>query len=421
MRARVILSALAVLLTTIVADVAPASAAAPPARDPFYKAPRGLASARPGAVLRFRQVDVTIGGAPLGDSSTAYQLLYRTNDAKNHALANVTTVIVPAMAAPPGERALVSVQDAENAADSRCAPSYQLQQGEMGEDNVNNGNLAAEMTGLGLRQLAAGRVLVVPDPEGPRHMYTARAMAAHAVLDSIRAVEHFRPAGLARGAATPVALAGYSGGALESGAANEAQPAYAPELHIVAVAAGGVPALDMDTFRYLDGSVGAGVLMGAAMGLDGAYPELRLDSLLNDAGKALKHEASTGCASSVFARPYAHFDDWTKTPNAFDLPRVRKIIDKNAFGHAAPKAPTFYYNGITDELIWIKPLDRLVANYCAHGTPISYFRDPAGAEHIQALANWAPLAHTYIDNRFAGQAPPTTCGQPLNASPAPTL
>ena len=187
------------------------------------------------------------------------------------------------------------------------------------------------------------------------------------------------------------------------------------------MAAGGVPALDIDTFHYLDGSVGAGVLMGAAMGLDGAYPELRLDSLLNEAGKALKREASTGCASSVFARPFAHFNDWTRTPNAFNLPRVRKVIDKNAFGHAAPKAPTFYYNGITDELIWIKPLDRLVASYCARGTPISYFRDPGGLEHIQALGNWAPLAHEYIDNRFAGQPPPTTCGQPLNASPVPTL
>jgi hypothetical protein len=123
----------------------------------------------------------------------------------------------------------------------------------------------------------------------------------------------------------------------------------------------------------------------------------------------------------VFARPFAHFNDWTKTPNAFDLPHVRKVIDKNAFGHAAPRAPTFYYNGITDELIWIKPLDRLVANYCAHGTPISYFRDPGGVEHIQALGNWGALAHAYIDNRFAGQPAPTTCGQPLNASPVPML
>ena len=249
MRARFILSAIAVLVTTVVAHVTPASAASPPARDPFYKAPRSLASARPGTVLRWRHVDVKVGGASLGDTSTAYQLLYRTNDAKNHPLANVTTVIVPTMASPPSARQLVSVQDAENAADSRCAPSYQLQQGEMGEDNVNNGNLAAEMTGLGMRQLAAGRVLVVPDPEGPRHMYTSRAMAAHAVLDSIRAVERFRPAGLARGAATPVALVGYSGGALESGGANEAAPAYAPELNIVAVAAGAVVSRNSGSIR----------------------------------------------------------------------------------------------------------------------------------------------------------------------------
>lgn len=36
-----------------------------------------------------------------------------------------------------------------------------------------------------------------------------------------------------------------------------------------------------------------------------------------------------------------------------------------------------------------KPLDQLVARYCAHGARIDYFRDPAGLEHIQATAERA--------------------------------
>ena len=45
-------------------------------------------------------------------------------------------------------------------------------------------------------------------------------------------------------------------------------------------------------------------------------------------------------------------------PDVFHLPRVERIINLNALGHAAPTAPTLVYNGIHDELIWIKPLDR---------------------------------------------------------------
>jgi len=409
------------LLVWVAADVVPARAATPPSGDPFYRPPRRLAAARPGTIFRSRQVTVRLGAAQLaGGASSAYQLLYRTNDAKNRPVANVTTVIVPNGAPPAGSRVLLSLQDAENSLDSDCAPSYQLQEGEMAPTGDNNGNLAAEMSAVAVPQLAAGHVVVVPDPEGPQHQYTVSRMAAHAVLDSIRAVERFGPAGLS-GSKTPVALAGYSGGALESAAANESQPAYAPELNIVAVAAGGVPSLDIDNFRYLDGGVATGILMAAATAIDRAYPEMRLESLLNAKGKAFQREASEGCAAFVFAAPFAHFNDWTTKPHALDLPRVRKIVAENAFGHAVPKAPTFYYNGIFDELIWIKPLDRLVAFYCAHGATISYFRDPAGVEHIQAVANWGPMAHAYIEQRFAGTPPPSTCGQALNASPTPQL
>ena len=65
---------------------------------------------------------------------------------------------------------------------------------------------------------------------------------------------------------------------------------------------------------------------------------------------------------------------WTTTPNTFESPQVQQVIAENALGHAVPTAPTFYYNGINDELIWIKPLDQLVAHYCAGGASIEQVR-----------------------------------------------
>ena len=417
----------AVLLAVLGAMPAPAGAATRPQDDPFYNAPPNLASRAPGTVLRSRQVTVELGPVPLtGSSYQAYQLLYRTNDAAEEPIANVTTVIVPTGAAPPGGRQLVSLQDAEDSVDPDCAPSYQLQVGEMDSaDNDNDGNLAAELTAVGIAQLARGRDLVIPDPEGPHSEYTVSAVAAHTTLDSIRAVERFRPAEL-DGARTPVAMAGYSGGALESAAANEMQPAYAPKLRIVAVTAGGVPALNEETLQYLDGSVAAGVVMASAIGLDRAYPKLQLYSLLNATGRAFAKQVSTGCATSVFDAPFTNYNSWTTTPNTFELPQVARVIAENAFGHATPTAPTFYYNAINDEIIWIKPLDELVAHYCAHGARIFYYRDPAGVEHIQGAGDWGPAANAYIESRFAGAPVPSTCGQPGNAAagtgliPAPT-
>jgi len=415
--ARRMFTALAIVAALGAMAATPAMAVTPPQNDPFYAAPGGLASAPAGTVLRSRQVMVELGPAPLtGSSFTAYQLLYRSNDATANPVANVTTVIVPRGADPAGGRKLVSIQDAEDSLDPDCAPSYQLQVGEMAPNGDHNGNLAAE-TSLVSNELALGYDVAIPDAEGPDSEYIVSGMEGHATLDSIRAAEGFAPAELG-GVKTPVALIGYSGGASDTAAANELQPAYAPELNIVAVAAGGVPVGNEDNIKYLNGSVGAGVLMGVSIAVNRAYPQLDLFSLLNAKGKAFAKQVSTGCATSIFASPYTNFNTWTTVPNVFELPRVQRIIAENALGHATPTAPTFYYNAIKDELVWIKPLDQLVDYYCSHGARIDYFRDPAAQEHIEALGDFVPLAENYVSSRFAGSPVPDTCGSPANAAPS---
>ncbi len=36
-------------------------------------------------------------------------------------------------------------------------------------------------------------------------------------------------------------------------------------------------------------------------------------------------------------------------------------------------------------------------------------RDPLGVEHVQAFADYRPLAFTYLQNAFAGRTPPDNC------------
>jgi secretory lipase len=87
--------------------------------------------------------------------------------------------------------------------------------------------------------LERGWATSIPDFEGTQMHYGAGRIAAHVVLDAIRATYNFQPPGI--GPANPVGLAGYSGGGQGTAWAVEQQPSYAPELHITAAAPGGVP------------------------------------------------------------------------------------------------------------------------------------------------------------------------------------
>ncbi|HZU78571.1 MAG TPA: lipase family protein [Acidimicrobiales bacterium] len=409
------------------------SSVPPPTSDPFYAAPSNLASVPPGTVLRSRTVivsvdpgtAVTTAVSATAEQYPAYQLLYRTNGASGQPVANVTTLIVGAGTQPVGGRELVSLQDAEDSVDPDCAPSYQLQVGENAPNGDSNSTLAEEMQSM-VPWLEQGYDVVVPDPEGPDSEFMVSAMAAHAVLDSIRAVEQFAPAELG-GATTPVGLWGYSGGAFETTAANEQQPAYAPDVHLVAAAAGGVPVGGEETIQWLDGSTEAGIMMVAAIGIDRAYPQMGLYSFLNAAGLAFAQTASTGCATFGGGAAFTRFDSWTTVPNAWQLPQVQQVLTANELGQAVPKTPAFYYNAIRDELVWVQPLDQLVAADCAGGAPINYYRDPTALEHTEGGVTFGVVSEAFLAARFAGTPVPDSCGQPGNAVagtglvPAPTV
>ena len=394
----------------------PAGAAAatprPPAADPFYRAPAALRSYPSGAIIRWRRVEVLLGSVPMSaGGAKSYQLLYRTNDPAGQPVANVTTIIVPGGPQPTSGRQVVSLQDAEDSLTTNCAPSYQLQIGER-----DNADLQAELPAAS-PELAAGRTLVIPDPYGPRSEFLVSRMEAHATLDSIRAAEGFPAAQLA-GVRTPVALVGYSGGGHETSAAAELQPAYAPELNIVGVAAGGTPAGDRGTYSYLDGRSGSGVVMGAMIALQRADRGLRWFSLLNTRGRALaaRETSGPGCVTPVVSGS-DHIRDWTTVRHPLEVPRIARAIAANALGHAAPSAPTFLYVSQHDELISLPDSDRLASRYCRRGARLDYYRDPVYyqgplGDHLEAaLAGFVPRALTYLDDRFAGRPPPDTCAQ----------
>ena len=65
----------------------------PPSQDPFYTAPSGYQNAAPGAVLRVRMAPGLT--SVIGNTSAAYNILYRTTDSNYQPSWAVTTLYIP--------------------------------------------------------------------------------------------------------------------------------------------------------------------------------------------------------------------------------------------------------------------------------------------------------------------------------------
>jgi hypothetical protein len=402
---RVVVALLAVSAVAAVLVPGPATAGGflVPSKDPFYTSPVALASVAPGTVLRSRKVSIP-GLLALG-SMTAYQLLYRTTSATGQPIATVTTLLQPHRRAPGGPK-LLSYHAAEDSLSTRCAPSYTMRTGMGTTQHEENATIL-----MGLLQ---GWSVVVPDYEGPDSQWTVGPLAGRTALDSVRAVERFAPAGLV-GAKTPVAMIGYSGGSIPTVWANALQPSYAPELNLVGIAAGGIAANVGALIEPLSGSLFSGAILGALIGIDRAYPQLRLSSLLNARGRALARHNGTdafGCSASVVNAPLVNFAKLTNSPSvkAFAaIPRVRDTLAKVDLGRGPTlRAPSYLYNAIHDELVHIGPVDKLVRDNCAAGATINYFRDPL-PEHLTGLPLFYLRAYPYLQARFAGKPAPDSC------------
>jgi hypothetical protein len=390
-----------------------------PNADPFYAPPADLASSAPGTVLRSRPV--TVPG--VNNYATAHQLLYRTTDGHGQPIATVTTLFVPSTPAP-GPRHLLSFHVASDSLTMKCSPSYTLRSG-TGQYGPGLGNFGASNTVQSL--LNNGWDVAVPDYEGPDSQWTVGLLHGYTALDGIRAVEQFAPAGL-DGVRTKVAMAGYSGGSIPTQWAASLARTYAPELNIVAAASGGsVPDLIQD-LAPLEHSPFFGTVIGVAVGVDRAYPDLGLDALLNAKGRALAARDAAdadGCGGSVTNAPggtVAEYSNYPTPEAVVALPHVRRVFARlNLIRRPAPAAPSLIFHSAQDELAWKKPVDELVAAWCARGALIDY-RTPPG-DHLTGSSLFGQQMPLYIRDRFAGVPATSTCppGARTRAAPKPAL
>jgi hypothetical protein len=324
----------------------------------------------------------------------------------------ITTVLVPDAAwTGPGPRPLVSYQTAEDSSDQKCAASYALSGGPAALQTESNASLETPLFEL---PLSRGWAVVAPDYQGPHSHFIAAPEEAHGVLDSMRAALRFKAAGFSR--RTPIGMWGYSGGGLATGDAALFQPDYAPKLNIVG-AAMGAPAVDiraeLDAFN---GTVAGGAIAMAIAALQRAYPEEHLGRYLSAEGRAIVASSAHDCLAEAAQRhPFLTVDDLEAQPGILDTPALerfmRSVSPRYMPGH--PEVPIFHDHDQTDEFAPIEPALATMRRWCRRGSTVDVHVEPAG-EHLAYAPVGAPLAVSYLADRFAGLPAPNTCdGPPL--------
>ncbi|MFJ3201706.1 lipase family protein [Streptomyces sp. NPDC086989] len=330
-------------------------------------------------------------------NTRAWKIHYRSTTADGAPNTVSGTVIVP-QDGRTGPRPLVTYAVGTVGMGDSCAPSNNLPYG-----TAMEANLIQQLT---LR----GWAVVVTDYEGLGtpgvHTYTVGPSAGHAVLDAARAAERLPEAGLS--ADTPVGIMGYSQGGQASSWAAELQGSYAPELRVKGTATGGVPADLMKVAESNNGSYGSGLIFMAAAGQDAAFPELRLDSYLNPAGKALVAGMKDGCvAIDAIAGSFKRISDLT-THNPLEQPDWQARLNQSRLGRTAPAAPVYQYHAVGDELIPYAVGRQLRAEWCAKGANVEWDTVWVG-EHVSGVITHSPTAGDWLADRFTNRPTHPNC------------
>lgn len=370
-----------------------------PGDDPFYRYTEPLNQVAAGTVLRTRPVTVKLVDVAI--PVTATQVLYRTTGQLGQPTVTVATVMKP-VAAQSISR-ILSYQTAYDTLGAQCDPSYTLVAGRFGSYLGDATVMSAALT--------AGYTVVTSDYEGTEHKYGAYQESGYGTLDGIRAAEQ----ALGADPATPVAMLGFSGGAIATEFAAELAPAYAPELRLAGAAAGGLPVNMLHNVDYIDGSPSWSKVTPIIMvGVSRAYG-LDLAPYLSDYGKQVFGAVADSCGVDAglpsgltvrqLLRP-EYADIRTVTP-------LRDAFDDMIMGSAgSPHAPLLLgagnSDGVGDGVMITKDIADLARTYCARGVPVSY-REYSGADHGVAGVRFIGEGMAYLTQRLDGIPAPNDC------------
>lgn len=382
---------------------------APPGQDPFYTYSGAVPLKRipPGTVLKRRSVELAVGTTSTPVS--VEQLLYRTTDQLHHPAVTVTTVVVPTPV--PVVPRIVEYLSFYDGLGAQCDPSYTLSGGYPGSSTVQQQAQEEEL--LVGWYVSQGDIVTVPDFEGTGLHWMAGRQSGYGALDAVRATESY----LQLGPSVAVGMSGYSGGAVATDWASELAPGYAPKLHIVGVAEGGIPADYAHMFSYINGTTEySAAIPGVLIGLSRAYG-VDLARYLSPYGLRVAQQENDVCIASVFgdypglavqAIMKARYQDLTAS-----APFARMLADQTmGTAPTRPQEPLLMgvgnVDGTGDGVMVAADVASLARHYCHEGVPVE-FQEYQGASHVDAGAFFEPQTGPFLQARFAGAPVVSNC------------
>jgi pimeloyl-ACP methyl ester carboxylesterase len=387
----------AALLATlgVLAGGPAASAATPASRVPrdgpagnaFY-APRQVSPGRPGDVVWSSPII-----SPAG--SRAWKILYHSRAVDGRDVVVSGIVITPTAKPPSGGWPVVTwAHGTEGLADA-CAPSKAL-------------DIAYRIPGI-QSFIKQGYVVVATDYQGlgtpGEHPYLVGVSEGRGVLDIARAAHEMSPAN----ASTKVLVYGHSQGGQAALFAGQIAATYAPDLHLLGVAA---VAPVSDLTELLPEATATPAALGyavmAAVGFHAAYPDTNLASVLTPLAIAGLGYVDQHCAADVID----HYAEFTPSQiiaqSPLIVPAFAALLQQNTAGTVATAAPLFIAQGDRDELVPKPTTDQYVQRACGVGDHILYRVYP-GQDHIGARDASVKDIQAWMAARVAGQPAPSTC------------
>lgn len=357
----------------------------PPGDDSFYDQPDDLGSYPPGQVIDYRPVDLRLLRRVL--DIDAWQITFRTTTSAGTPAAGVATAMRSRNRTHEKKPRLLAYQPAIDSLGPAGDPSYTLRRGD---------HLELPVMLLAVRR---GWVVLSVDWTGPQHSFVDLALAARFVLDGIRAALSFEPAGL--DSAVPVGLWGYSGGALATLFAAEQHPQYAPELNVVAAAAGGA-GVDMTSSpeMFEAGNLLSGIPFGASIAASRTFPDFDLDNHLTPQGHAMVAAAQDMTMEQLaLSFPFLRMSSILTVPSITELPGARECFEATRCGQATPTTAMFIYHAIHDQAPDIADVDKLVDKYRSEDVDVTYRRYRLG-EHLIVMFRALPAALRFLSSRL---------------------
>ncbi len=401
--------ALLLIVPLMMASSASAAPVEGPSGEAFYTPPTTLPEGGAGTLIWYRPTTVNLNVEL--PAVKAWDVMYKSTSEIGEPDVVTGIVIVPTAAwTKGGARPVVDVAPATQGLGHQCAPSIQIANG----TEYDGGSTIAA--------LKRNYAVVMTDYQGYTNgatpSYVAGRAEGQAVLDAMREALQLPGSGVESSA--PVVIWGYSQGGQSAAWAGQIEASYTPELHIVGVAAGGVPGNLQAVQEFGEGSPGSALGLDATIGLTYAYaplinPEMELHETLNAEGLAVVAKLKSECAVQSLEEVHdASFQNLTKNhETAAELekhnPLIETVINAQKLGGEAIPVPVYHYHGLEDEFVPVKQDAELHEKWCSLGVKDDFQLYPG--EHLLTDPTAVPYVAKWVEERFEGKPAPSTCGQ----------